>query len=910
MLATWIEASAKGRHGGPVRAGMWSTVVVGTHPIEAGQEVWLELEADEVPLGSLPAYWIENKGVNSHWHVPIPPQAVGVRMHYRVTARDERSGTVHSPYQDTMVRPNLPDRVENLEIVSPGPEGLVGNRRMTARVDGRGSTYDVYFPTVGLHSDVRPAEGDQPQSRSHFRGIVGGLAVGRRLDWFTERLNWSVFQHYQGATNLLQTELNWRHGPIRVLATDFIAAGTSLPRTAGGVESPGQYIKRFRIVNDGDQPLKAMFAAYIQAEVNGGVGETSLSWHDDHQTLLATNRGHGHSNRKMARDSTVEFAIGFDDRGPVHCEPTAPNEAILLRSVDLPAKSAVTVDLLVSGAFTGWRGDSGTFEHWLQPALAWFRSADLDEVEQASAAFWDEFVETIPSPHYVKPAYAVSLRRSALAAALHVDAQFGAIASGFDRGLNAYCWPRDAIWAASALDRLGHFEVGKSLFRWLARAKGRNRPYAYWYQKYTIDGLPEWETPAVDQTAIIPFAIEQHYRRTGDPSVIANNWSLVEQAATVCGGASGHPGLKMIDELSLMSSANLWDHRYGAFTFSNASIVAGLRSSARMARVLDKGDLAERWEEIAERVWTVGMLGEGRDTAGSGLVDPVSGRFLDGRRLSKLRGLWTDRPELLVDRSLATDVSVLGLVVPFGLLPAGDLRVRRTADEILRHNAPSPDPNLLMRWAPQPNGTTSTTEPHQQDLSSLATLWMARYLIQLGKETGQVAHWNRACAMLDATLARLGPLGLSLRPALRSGDVTRFAVGAGSGVWGLHSMLIETLLDLAGLDYDGVDRLLTLSPALPSSWSHVGITQTFPCGSVTYRVDQLIGGTAHRLSLQASLKHPVKLQVSATCPGLVDLGPWKATPACAAPRHDPATGRVTWSVNLPEGDTSSEWSWG
>ena len=51
---------------------------------------------------------------------------------------------------------------------------------------------------VGLHSDVRPAEGDLPQSRSHFRAIVGGLAIGRRLDWFTERLSWEAFQHYQG----------------------------------------------------------------------------------------------------------------------------------------------------------------------------------------------------------------------------------------------------------------------------------------------------------------------------------------------------------------------------------------------------------------------------------------------------------------------------------------------------------------------------------------------------------------------------------------------------------------------------------------------------------------------------------------------------------------------------------------
>src|SRR4051794_25691260 len=165
MVSTWIEAAAKGRHGGPVRAGVWSAMVVGTHPIEADQYVWLEVSADDVPLGPLPAYWVENKGVNSLWHVPIPPQAVGARLHYRSVARREGSETAQSAYQDTIVRPNLPDRTESAEVVPHAPEGLVGNRKMTVRVDARGSTYDVYFPTVGLHSDVRPSEGDLLGSR-------------------------------------------------------------------------------------------------------------------------------------------------------------------------------------------------------------------------------------------------------------------------------------------------------------------------------------------------------------------------------------------------------------------------------------------------------------------------------------------------------------------------------------------------------------------------------------------------------------------------------------------------------------------------------------------------------------------------------------------------------------------------
>ena len=51
ILATWIEMAAKGRLGGPVRAGMWSAAVIGTHPVQDDQRVSLQLAADEPPVG-------------------------------------------------------------------------------------------------------------------------------------------------------------------------------------------------------------------------------------------------------------------------------------------------------------------------------------------------------------------------------------------------------------------------------------------------------------------------------------------------------------------------------------------------------------------------------------------------------------------------------------------------------------------------------------------------------------------------------------------------------------------------------------------------------------------------------------------------------------------------------------------
>jgi glucoamylase len=915
MASTWIESAARGRHGGPVRAGMWSSVVIGTHPIEADQEVWLELSADEVPLGPLPAYWIEHKGVNNLWHAPIPPQAVGARLRYRSVARTSGDEIVTSSTQDAMVRPNLPDRTHAIDLVELGPEGLVGNRMMTVRVDNRGSTYDVYFPTVGLHSDVRPAEGDLPQSRSHFRAIVGGLAVGRRLDWFAERLSWEAFQHYQGATNLLVTELKWRQGPIRVIQTDFVVMGPNLPRTAGGTESPGQYMKRFRISNEGSETRRALFGIYVQAEINGGIGEPSLSWMDGDRALVAANRGHGHANRKLARDSTVEFALALDDHGEVFCEPTGPNEAILLRWLDLPAGESVRVDLLVSGAFTGWRGDQGTYDHWLRPALAWFRATDLDQIEHQTAEQWDHFLEPLPELTLPKSAPAVVLRRSALGAALHADAKWGAIASGYDRGLHAYCWPRDAIWASGALDRLGHTSIGRGVFEWLNRVRSQHRHFPYWFQKYSIDGWPEWETPAVDQTALIPWGLERYWRRTGDRDFIAAQWPMIEQAAAVCGGAARHPGLRWLEDLNLISSAGVWDNRFGAFLYSNACVVAGLRASARLAQMLGRDEPAARWSALADRIWNAGILADvPAEGPGPGLFDSRLGRFLEARRISILRGLWTDRPEWLVERSTSLDVSALALSVPFGLLPASDPRVFASAEAIARHNAVRGDALSLTRWAFDPGGAPdprrAPSQSHRQEASSLATLWMARYLIQLGKETGDDRHWTRALAMLDGLIQRLGPLGLSVRPAGRRSYESGPGLALLPGVWGLQAALIETILDLAGLDYDAAQHCLILEPVLPPSWPAISLSQPLRCGAVAYRLERGQNGSLYRLSFQAQLHEPVTLAAQVVCPGLSDLGPWQSSTPAPPPAFDRATGRLAWTLELPADATVVEWTWG
>ena len=327
------------------------------------------------------------------------------------------------------------------------------------------------------------------------------------------------------------------------------------------------------------------------------------------------------------------------------------------------------------------------------------------------------------------------------------------------------------------MERLGHPAIGRGVYQWLNKVRQRHRPFLYWFQKYSIDGVPEWETPAVDQTALIPWGLERHYRRTGDLDLVASVWPMIEQAAAVCCGESGgHPGLRLLEDLNLISSAGSGDQLFGAFLYSNACVVAGLRAAARLATQLGMTRSADALDRVRrsdlERRYPQGDRHQ--PARKPGLVDPDSGRFLQARRLSKLRGLWTDDPEFLVDHRARPRHQHAGPLRPVrplaGLRSAvgPDRREHPARQRRAQGRSERPGPRHLRADAAERNGSTSD----QHDVSSLATLWMVRFLIQLGRETGQARHWSRALAMLEGILGRLSQLGL-VAPVARPRDGCR-----------------------------------------------------------------------------------------------------------------------------------------
>jgi GH15 family glucan-1,4-alpha-glucosidase len=108
----------------------------------------------------------------------------------------------------------------------------------------------------------------------------------------------------------------------------------------------------------------------------------------------------------------------------------------------------------------------------------------------------------------------------------------------------------------------------------------------------------------------------------------------------------------------LYPSYDLWEEKYGVFTYTLGSIYGGLKSAVEIAKILEENEgLVEKWqnslkflkEEVVEKIY-----------------------LNDKNRFSKA----------LHPKDDTVDSSILGITVPFNLVNADDPRMVATADQI------------------------------------------------------------------------------------------------------------------------------------------------------------------------------------------------------------------------------------
>ena len=107
------------------------------------------------------------------------------------------------------------------------------------------------------------------------------------------------------------------------------------------------------------------------------------------------------------------------------------------------------------------------------------------------------------------------------------------------------------------------------------------------------------------------------------------------------------------------------------------------------------------------------------------------------------------------------------------------------------------------------------------------------------------------------------------------------------------------MLDLAGLDYDAVDRRLSLRPVLPGSWPQTGHQAVVP---LRRRSPTCSSGRSAAGSITSSSRRDSNTRSSSTSTSPARISrswaPGRPRRPCPSPSFDPRTGQIAWSMTL------------
>jgi glucoamylase len=336
-------------------------------------------------------------------------------------------------------------------------------------------------------------------------------------------------------------------------------------------------------------------------------------------------------------------------------------------------------------------------------------------------------------------------RRSLLIVATQCD-KGGAVVAANDSDITwghndhySYLWMRDGAFVCDAMDRAGYPELTR---RFLLLANELLREEGYFLHKYNPDGSPAplWQPwvrdgkPQLpiqeDETALVIWLVARHYARTRDLDLLRVVYPRLVAAA-------GDFLVRFRDtETGLpLPGFDMWEERFGVFTFTCSAVWAGLTAAAELANLFNEQDRRETYQKAAADL---------REAMKKHLWLEEEGRFA--------RGLVLEEDTLELDRTV--DAAAFG-VFYFGVFPATSGMVDGTMSAVREKLWVHTDIGGVARYE---NDAYHRIYESEERLPGnpwiLCTLWLAEHVIS--KATA-VEGLQRALDLVRWARARATP---------------------------------------------------------------------------------------------------------------------------------------------------------
>ncbi|HPU36338.1 MAG TPA: glycoside hydrolase family 15 protein, partial [Bacillota bacterium] len=445
------------------------------------------------------------------------------------------------------------------------PEAIIGNSRMLALLKRNGEIFKLFWPRI-----------DYGQ---HLGRFWTGLRFGNSPTKWFHLGEWSSSQRYLADTNILETTLTGLSSQLSVTQWDFVLPQQDL------------LARHYKIENTGGNSESITFFLYCNFEIEESILYDGVYLDFASHALVFFRRdvyfavagcgyplaGYQCGRRDTATDPYREATEGtlWGNRDSIRhgagslawdLGEVRPGEAKTFTIYLAAGHGEEEVRALLAVAAT--RGGSEWLEDTRQYWLDWL---------QAGA----RTLEGVPA----HPAY----NRSLLAMKLMTCRETGAsiAAPEFDPYYQAcggygYCWPRDAVFVAAALDEAGYHQSAAQFYNFAAKIQNKEGD---WRQRYFLDGMPApfWGKQ-IDQTGAVLWGYWHHYSLTGDRDFLEQIWFSLAAAASYLTEHLEANGLPS-------PSFDPWEDEYLQGTYSAAAVCAGLKAASELAAVKgNKGD--------------------------------------------------------------------------------------------------------------------------------------------------------------------------------------------------------------------------------------------------------------------------------------------------------------------------------
>lgn len=614
---------------------------------------------------------------------------------------------------------------------------VIGNGKMLLNMDNHCFIRDIYYPYVGQLNHV----GGQ-----HCRF---GLWASGRFAWLDDP-GWKF-------------ELDYIEGSLvtNIIATHE-ALGVQLHINDGIHQRECIYMKRVVVRNLAGEPREFRLFFHQDLMIDGSeVGDTAAYFPENH-TLFHYKR------------SCYFMFNGFSDEGGIMQYSTGIKRFHSAEGTWRDAEDGVlmgnaiaqgSVDSTISFKTIVPPNGEKTVYYWMSIGSSLEEVKALNQYVQDNhpekllsrvVIYWKHWLHRAEKDSGDLPADVVRIfKQSLLIVRTQTDEKGAIIAANdtdilqYNRDHYSYMWPRDGALIAEAMSSAGFHSVIAPFFHFCAQALA---PEGYLYHKYNPDGTvgSSWHPYIVqgsrrlpiqeDETALVLFALWKDYTRHQVIELPQSLYSnLIRKAAHFLTQYMEH-------SMSLPKpSYDLWEERYGIWTYTASSVYGGLMAAAHFTELFGDYERSDYYRSTAQTV-KHGIL--------THLWDEESGRFA--------RGLVQKDNRWVKDMTLE---SSLFAIWEFGVLPVDDERVVRTMRAIKEGLRVRTEVGGIARY------TNDYYFQQSGDIEKvpgnpwiICTLWLANYEIESAKTRADLEGPKRTLQWVVNHALQSGILPEQLNP--------------------------------------------------------------------------------------------------------------------------------------------------